>query len=138
MKNWFQNLGYKMQGWMQGRYGQDELNRALSTGGLILLLLSMIPALSFLYPLAFAMVVWSIFRCYSKKLDRRRAERDAYLRFTGKIKGWFSLQKRRWKERRTHRYFRCKQCRASLRVPRGKGKIRITCPHCGCKFEKKT
>ena len=138
MKSWFQNLGYKMQGWMQGRYGQDELNRALSTGGLILLLLSMIPALSFLYPLAFAMVVWSIFRCYSKKLDRRRAERDAYLRFTGKIKGWFSLQKRRWKDRKAHRYYRCRQCKTVMRVPVGKGKIKITCPKCGSEITKTT
>ena len=43
-----------------------------------------------------------------------------------------------WLDRKTHRYFRCPQCRATVRVPKGKGQIRITCPHCKHQFIKKT
>ena len=39
---------------------------------------------------------------------------------------------------REHRYFDCPKCRQLVRVPRGKGKIAITCPRCREKFVKKT
>ena len=138
MKSWFKNIGYKMQAWMQGRYGLDELNTALAVVSLGLLLLSNIPGLGFLYILSMALLIWSMVRCYSRKLDKRRSERAAYLRFTGRIKGWFVLQKRRITDRKTYRYYRCPQCKIIARVPAGKGRIRISCPHCDRTFEKKT
>jgi len=39
---------------------------------------------------------------------------------------------------RSHRYYSCPRCRQPVRVPRGKGKISITCPKCSEKFIKKT
>ena len=138
MKSWFKNIGYKFQSWMQGRYGLDELNTALAVVSLVLLLLSHIPGLMHLYILSLAALIWSMVRCYSRKLDKRRSERAAYLRFTGRIKGWFVLQKRRITDRKAYRYYRCPQCKIIARVPAGKGRIRIFCPHCDCFFEKKT
>jgi hypothetical protein len=82
--------------------------------------------------------VWSLFRCYSKNLEKRRKERAAYLRAVGRVRSWFSVKKKAWSERKTHRYYRCKQCHAVLRVPKGKGKIKITCPHCHSVTVKKT
>lgn len=152
MKQFFQNLGYKMQRWMQGRYGTDELNRALSFGTIILLVASLIVGRAtvnaetgrssfvstLLWYLAFAMLIWSLIRTYSKNLEKRRKEREAYMNFTGKIKGFFSLEKRKWSERKTHVYFKCPGCGKQLRVPKGKGNLRITCPGCGKVLEKKT
>ena len=152
MKQFFQNLGYKAQRWMQGRYGTDELNRALSIGTIALLIVSLVVGRAtlnaetgrssfvstFLWYLAFAMLIWSLIRTYSKNLEKRRKERDAYLGFTGRIKSFFSLQKRKWDERKTHVYFKCPGCGKQLRVPKGKGNIRITCPGCGKVLEKKT
>lgn len=138
MKSWFKNIGYKFQSWMQGRYGLDELNTALAVVSLVLLLLSHIPGLMHLYILSLAALIWSMVRCYSKKLDKRRSERAAYLRFTGRIKGWFVLQKRRITDRKAYRYYRCPQCKIIARVPAGKGRIRISCPCCTNSFEKKT
>ena len=37
-----------------------------------------------------------------------------------------------------HRIFRCPKCDKRVRVPRGRGKIEITCPHCGNKFIKRS
>jgi len=130
MKNWFRNLGAKMQRWMYGRYGVDELYRAVSVVSLILLLLSWILDLDVLLFLALALLIWSLFRCFSKNIYKRRRERDTYLRLLGEVKGWFRFQKRKWTERKTYRYFKCPKCKANLRVPRGKGKIRITCSKC--------
>ena len=39
---------------------------------------------------------------------------------------------------RTHKFFTCPNCRNRLRVPAGKGKIAITCPKCGTRFEGKS
>lgn len=54
------------------------------------------------------------------------------------IKNWFRLQKRKFSERKTHRFFKCAQCKAALRVPRGKGKIKVRCPKCGAEALRKT
>lgn len=130
MKNFFRNLGAKAQRWMSGRYGYDELSRAMSTIALIFLLLACVPELKYLYVPALLLWIISLFRCYSRNLEKRRNERSAYLCVIGRIKGWFALKKRAWKDRKTHRYIRCKQCKAVLRVPKGKGKLQVTCNRC--------
>lgn len=130
MKKWFQNLGRKMQTWMYGRYGFDELSQAMSVAALTCLVFSWIPNLQVLSFLGLVLWIGILVRGYSRNLAKRQRERTAYLRFTGKIKSWFSLKKRARKERKTHRYFKCSQCKKTLRVPKGKGKIKITCPHC--------
>ncbi len=138
MKNFFRNIGAKLQQWISGRYGYDELSRSMSYGVLVLFLLACIPNLQFLSALAFVLWFWSIFRSLSRNFTKRREERAAYLRFTARIKSWFSLKKKAWKDRKTHRYFRCKQCKTVLRVPKGKGTIKITCSQCHSEIIKKT
>lgn len=138
MKKFFGNIGGKMQQFMAGRYGQDELSRALSIAAIIGLLLACIPSLQFMYAPAIVLWVWSIFRSFSRNLEKRQAERNAYLRFIGRIKSWFSVKKKAWKERKTHRYYHCKQCKTILRVPKGKGKVKINCPNCHSEIIKKT
>ncbi len=138
MKKWFENLSYKTQQWMQGRYGIDELSKALYITGLVFLISSLFSPLRFLNILAFAFMLWSCIRCYSKNISRRRAERETYLKITGGIRSWFRLQKDKWRDRKTFRYYRCKECRAPLRVPKGKGKIRVRCPKCHHELDAKT
>jgi hypothetical protein len=138
MKNFFQKINARMQQWMAGRYGMDELSVAISVVALVALVLSCFPKLRLLYLPTIILWVWSLFRCYSKNLEKRRKERAAYLRAVGRVRSWFSVKKKAWSERKTHRYYRCKQCHAVLRVPKGKGKIKITCPHCHSVTVKKT
>ena len=116
---------------MQGRYGYDEFSRFLSIGGLVLLIVSRIAKIELLYLLASAAIIWSMTRMYSKKLDKRRKERAWYLKKRNAVTGFFSLTKRRWKDRKTFAYFKCSRCGTTLRVPKGKGKIKVTCPKCG-------
>ena len=138
MKNWFRNLGYKMQSFMAGRYGYDELSRAMSIAAFVLIILALFPNLQFLSFVATVLWIWALFRCYSKNISKRQLERQNYLRFTGRIRSWFSTKKRAWAERKTHCYFKCINCKKVLRVPKGKGKIRITCPECKTQITKKT
>ena len=136
MKRWFQNLGEKMQGWMYGRYGYDELSKFLSIGAIVLIFLSAF--LPILNPIALIMLIWSMIRTYSRNIEKRRKERDAYLKFTGKFKQFFKLRKNMIRDRKTHKYYKCPGCKAYLRVPKGKGKIEIGCPKCKCKITRTT
>ena len=138
----------RLQRFMAGRYGADELNRFLTICGWVLLLTGFVLSAidrnvtvilgSVLVTLSWAFLVYSIFRTLSKNTSQRAAENYRYFVCKNKVLGWFRRLRSRWQDRRTHRYFRCPQCRAAVRVPKGKGKIRITCPHCKNQFVKKS
>ena len=134
MGNWFRNLGYKMrtgmQRFMMGRYGTDKLNMAILGLGLIVCLISLffrIPVLNMTLTLiSYFLMGWAIFRTLSRNTYKRYEENRKYLSMLQRIKD------------RQHRYYDCPRCHQQIRVPRGKGKISITCPKCGEKFIKKT
>lgn len=123
---------------MAGRYGYDELSRAMSIIALICLLVAMFTGWPLLSTVALILWVWALIRSYSKNISKRQLERQSYLRLTGRIKSWFGTKKRAWSERKTHCYFKCPNCKKTLRVPKGKGKIKITCPECKTQITKKT
>ncbi|MBR0206667.1 MAG: hypothetical protein IJQ45_08020 [Clostridia bacterium] len=138
----------RLRRFMEGRYGADELNRFLTVCGWVLLLLGFVLsgfsgraaliAGTALICLSWALLLFSVFRTLSKKTSQRASENYAYFVCKNKVLGWFRRIKGRWQDRKIHRYFRCPQCHATVRVPRGKGKIRITCPHCRHQFVKKS
>ena len=126
-----------LQRLMYGRYGNDQLNMALLVLYLALFLAYVLTDFELLYWLSFALLAVSLFRLLSRNHARRRAENAKFLRVAGPALQWLRLQRtiRRDKE---HRYFRCPNCGQQLRVPRGKGKITVTCRSCGAVFEKKS
>lgn len=133
MNNFLQRLAYKLQSFMYGRNGYDSLSRALSWVSIILIFLSVI--LPILYPLALVSFIWSLFRTYSKNIAARRRELAFYEKHFGLT---FKRLSNMWRDRKTHRYYKCPSCKAYLRVPKGKGEIIITCPNCKTKIEKRT
>ena len=132
--DWFRQLTAKMSGalrnFMVGRYGTDRLNMVILSVGLVASLLSMIfkfaPVNLALFILSYGMMFWAIFRTLSRNTYKRYQENRKFLQFFDRLKD------------RQHRYFDCPKCRQMVRVPRGKGKISITCPRCREKFVKKT
>ena len=138
MRNFLERLRYKTACFMYGRYGNDELTKFLLILGLVLMIISWLPRLAWVYLLAAAVLAWSLMRSFSRKLDRRRRELDRYLKIKNKIVNFFKLRRNKWRDRKTHVYFKCKKCKAVLRVPRGKGSIIVTCTRCGDRIEKKT
>ena len=139
MKNFLNRLRYTFSGFMQGRYGFDELNKFLYIAGLILYLVVIIfPRLVFLSFFAVFGIAWAFMRCMSKNFIKRQAERAAFLKIKNKIDKKLNFYKNAWKARKTHKYFKCEKCKASLKVPKGKGKIQVTCPKCSHKMIKKT
>ncbi len=122
----FQKLGEKLRRFMYGRYGSDQLTMLLLGIGVVLCLVGSFSRLYWLGFLAYVPLIWSIFRMYSRNIYKRQAENRRFMQFIGRFRD------------RQHRYFACPRCRQRIRVPRGKGRIRITCPNCGERFEKKT
>lgn len=129
MKNFLQKLRAGLDRFMQGRYGMDRLNSTMLWVSVGLAVLSMILSGGVglvLTLLAYALMGIAIFRALSH---------DTYKRY--RENRWFLQQIDRLKDR-DHRYYSCPKCRQSVRVPKGKGKIAITCPKCKERFIKKT
>lgn len=131
----------KLARFMMGRNGQDQLNLFLTVVCLVLLVLSAFIRGgfgSFLNGLALALLILSWFRMLSRNLPRRRAENEQYLRRRYQVTGWLRRLKTRWEQRRDYRFFTCPSCHTTLRVPKGRGKIRIVCRKCGSSFTRKS
>ena len=123
IKNWLRHF-------MSGRYGTDKLNMFILFSGVIISIVAAFlksPMVTLvLTTISYVLMFWAIFRCFSRKTYKRYQENRKFLMLLDRIKD------------RQHRYFTCPRCRQPVRVPRGKGKIAITCPKCKEKFIKKT
>lgn len=125
-----------IQRFMYGRYGNDPLNLFLIVLYLVIYLLFAFTGLIPFYWVSLVLVFFTLFRTLSRNLPKRREENMKFLRAVDPIVRWYRLQRtiRRDKE---HRYFKCPNCGQQLRVPRGKGKITVTCRGCGASFQEK-
>lgn len=128
----------KLQQFMAGRYGVDQLARSLNLVVIILLVVSMLTRQGFLYLFALGLMIYSYFRIFSRNRARRYAENTRYLQRTAKLRGFFATLGRDMRTRRTHHIYRCPDCRQKIRIPRGKGRIAVRCPKCNVEFIKKS
>ena len=123
---------------MIGRNGNDQLNRFLLLADVVLLLLASLlgrTALgSLLYLLVLALLGLTYFRMLSRNVYKRRSENEGYLRRKQQLLSRLRVFKERWRQRTDYTFFTCPSCRAGMRVPRGRGKIRIVCHKCGNTF----
>lgn len=134
MGNWFRQMGAKLHAglrhFMMGRYGTDKLNMMLLVAALAVCIVGMFfqmpPVNLLLTVISYALMGLAIFRMLSRNTYKRYQENRKYLMLLQRLKD------------REHRYYDCPRCRQQIRVPRGKGKIAITCPKCKEKFVKKT
>lgn len=127
----------KLQRFMWGRYGNDQLNRFLMITVLVFLVLSMIFRGPF-YFIALAALIYSYFRMFSRNITKRAAENQWYLQKTMKARGWFRKKKRELSQMKQYHIYKCPKCKQKIRVPRGRGRIAITCRKCGTEFVKKS
>lgn len=123
---------------MYGRYGVDELCYVLVILGMVFTFTARVSGIIWFQIPAYLALIWAIFRIFSKNQKARSGERAAFLKVWNPVKKWFRLQYNRIRDIKTHRYFTCPNCKNTLRVPKGKGEITITCPVCKAKFDKKT
>ena len=130
MKNIGQRLFQAFRRFMTGRYGTDKLNNLLLGLGLATCFLNLFMGNTIvgwiLTVLSYSFMLLALFRCFSRNTYKRYRENRKYLLFVERIRD------------REHKFFSCPRCRQTVRVPRGRGKIAITCPKCKEKFTKKT
>ena len=123
-------FGSRLRRFMEGRYGNDKLNNAILGVAVFFVILALFirsPLVNLIvHAVAYVLMFWVIFRSLSRNTYKRYQENRRYLQFFGRIKD------------RDHRYFDCPKCRQMVRVPRGKGKIAISCPRCKEKFVRKS
>ena len=132
--NWFRQLMGKISAalgrFMAGRYGTDKLNSVIlwtGVGVVVVAAFIPVPILNLLLHMAaYVLMGIAIFRTLSRNTYKRYQENRKFLMLLDRIKD------------RQHRYFECPRCHQIVRVPRGKGKIAISCPKCQEKFIKKT
>lgn len=128
----------KLYRFMIGRNGVDQFSRFLTYVALALIIVNMFTHNTVIWALGLAALIWSYFRILSKNTARRREENGRYLQLEYKVTNGVRNWRDRMKQRKDYAFFRCPSCKAMLRVPKGKGKIRVTCRKCGNAFERKT
>lgn len=111
---------------MCGRNGMDDIGRVIFIVSLLVYFFAAFMRNSSLQVVALAGLVYTIYRVFSKDLRNRQEENQKYLQF-------LNFQKMRFEMRKDYRIFKCKGCGRNIRVPKGKGKLEITCPLCGRK-----
>ena len=123
---------------MSGRYGADELSKFMLGICLVCLVLNIFTGVRGVYLLALVLLGLCYFRMFSKDYARRSAENQKYLNTVWKVKAWFGKKKKRIAESKDYHIYKCPSCGQKIRIPRGKGKIAITCPKCKNEFIKKS
>lgn len=126
-----------IQRFMYGRYGMDQLNIALLLVYLVLYLISGLFRSHTLRLLSFLCLITVTVRFFSRRADQRREENARFLNAVGPLLRRYNVNKSR-RQDKDHSYFKCPNCGQQLRVPKGKGRISITCRSCGVTFEEKT
>ena len=125
----------KLERFMQGRYGVDQLGRFLLYAALALLILSFFLRGFFLNTAALVVLILCYIRIFSRNHARRWAENEKFLSLKELFLGLF---RRGGNRDASHCYFRCPACGQKVRVPKGKGRISIHCPRCNHDFIKRT
>ena len=124
--------------WMSGRNGMDELARFESGLVLILLIISLFSRLGLLYIVALAVMIHMYYRMFSRNVSKRYEENQKFLNLRYNSTVEWNKKKQHFAQRKTYCFFKCPQCKQEVRVPRGHGKICITCPRCRTEFIKRT
>ncbi|MBQ3073606.1 MAG: hypothetical protein IJD19_02875 [Ruminococcus sp.] len=125
----------KLRQFMQGRNGYDALCYFLFIIYTLMVVINLFVSSITMYIIELLLMGYIIFRVLSKNIHRRQKENLFYLKIQNSVFGFFIRQKNKIRDIRTHRYIRCKHCKARLRVKRRKGKHNVRCPRCRGEFE---
>lgn len=128
----------KLARFMYGRYGIDSFGKCLLWIAMICFLLSMFRFGRGLYYIGLVAIVYAYIRMFSRKTYKRAAENQKFLQRTSKIRGFFQQKKWAMMQKKSYHIYKCPSCKQKIRIPRGKGKIEISCPKCRTKFIKRS
>ena len=142
----------RLRAFMNGRYGVDQLGRVLAGVSLALMILSVLFSRysglrSLLYTLSLIGFGYAIYRIVSTDFAKRREENQKVMKWLAEFgektnltgywvsfQKWFQKQRRIFSQRKDYHFYSCPNCHQTIRMPRGKGRVEITCPRCREKF----
>lgn len=132
----------KFRRFMYGRYGLDSLGKCMIWAAVVCALLRYVTHIRILNAglsvLCWTLIFVAYYRIFSKKTYLRALENQKFYQKTAKIRTFINNKKTQFSQRKTHAFFNCPTCKQTIRVPKGKGNIEITCPKCKNKFVKRT
>ena len=133
----------KFYRFMQGRYGVDQFAKFTMGVALVSIVLAIFvntgsSAGSLLDMLGLVAIVYTYFRIFSRNISKRAQENQKYLSATAKLRQRLNKEKNIMKQRKDYHIYTCPSCGQKVRIPRGKGKIEISCPKCHSKFVKRS
>ena len=126
-----------VRNFMIGRNGADQLSMAMLITGIVLSLLTAITKLGIFNLLGLIVLILTIFRMFSRNLDKRRAENQKFVNFRANFGTNAKQLMNRLKNMKKYKYFKCPQCGARLRLPRKVGEVTVTCGKCKNQFKQK-
>ena len=135
----------KLINFFSGRNGADTISKTVLWVAVLSVVVSWLNAgvangiiSAIFWLLALVMIIYSYWRILSRNIYKRKAENDRFLAATEGIRSRFRGLKIRMTQSKEYKFFKCPSCGTVLRVPRGKGKVQITCKKCGDRFSGKT
>lgn len=120
------------------RYGVDQLTIAMLIAGMVLTYIGDIFNLYLLTLLSYILFIGCVYRTTSRKISVRQNENNKFLQYYNPTKSWIASKYNIAKSSKFYKYFKCPNCNQQLRVPRGRGKIAVTCNKCNNKFISKS
>lgn len=128
----------KVYRFMQGRYGMDAFSGFLIGAGLLTAVLNAFFGSRILTVLSWAFVIFAYSRIFSKNRGRCIAQNLWFYNHTKAVREFVQKERGRMRVRKTHHIYTCKKCGQKIRIPKGKGRIMVTCPKCRNEFPKRS
>lgn len=119
---------------MSGRYGTDQLTMGLLIAGMVLTFIGDSISSSILILLTYVIFGACLFRIMSRNIAARQKENKLFLKYWSPVKTSLKQQYNKLTRMRTYKYLKCPNCKQKMRVPKGRGKIAVTCQKCNTKF----
>lgn len=126
----------KFQKFMSGRYGVDELSRFLLYILLALCIISLFIKSAVFNLVITVGMVYLYFRMFSRNYGKRCQENQWFLIRKAKVLNFFRRQKNLSEQKKDFRIYTCPTCKQKIRIPKGHGKVQVTCPKCRTEFIK--
>lgn len=132
------NLKQKFAQFMVGRYGVDEFSRFLLGFSVALMVVNLFIRIPLLNTVILLLLVYVYFRMFSRNIQGRYRENLKYKELTWKLRNFWTNKKSLAADLKANHIYKCPKCGQKIRIPRGRGKIIVTCPKCRNEFEKKS
>ncbi len=131
-------LRQRMTRFMYGRYGNDQLSKLYLGLAIVCLIVNLFTDLAIFYVAGLLLLIYSIYRSFSKDISKMAAQNQKFLNWRYQRIVKYNNTKKHLAQSKEYRFYKCPGCKQKVRVPRGRGKIAITCPKCHAEFIKKS